>query len=163
MDSSALLAISGCCDPNRYLELCTCMAELIDDNVLRFPKAVVKELEILGRNEPITFWASGLGKKINTFNADILDKMTVMSVFQLHMGYDSGLEDMDGGEPTIIELAALGYNMQELHLEFWMISEDRGSTPLRPTMEQLCAEWGWNMLDIREGLKSLGLEDFLLQ
>ena len=118
---------------------------------------------MLGRSEPITFWACGLGKKINGFNASVDDKLAVMNVFQLEMGYDTGLEDMDGSDPTIVELAAIGHSMQVINLEFWMISEDRGSTPLRSTMEEVCAHWGWNMLGIRDGLKSLGLEDFLVQ
>jgi hypothetical protein len=163
IDSSALLAVAGCTDPAKHLELCQRLTELVDEEVLRFPRAVVKELEVLGRSEPITFWATGLGKKINRFNADVGEKVTIMQIFQLDMGYDAGLEDMDGGDPTIVELAAAGQFLQERRVEFWMISEDRGSTPLRPTMEEVCAQCGWAMLGIHDGLKSLGLEDYLIE
>jgi hypothetical protein len=86
-----------------------------------------------------------------------------MYIIQVQMGYDTGLEDMDGGDPTIVELAAIGHLLQEANMEFRMISEDRGSHPLRPTMEEVCAYCGWEMLGIRDGLKSLGLEEYLVQ
>ena len=163
MDTSALLAIAGCSNPGKLPELLACMSELIDDNVLRFPKAVVKELEVFGRNEAVMYWAIGLGKTLGAFSASADDKLAVMQVFQLEMGYDTGLEDIDGSDPTIVELAAIGQMLHTLNMEFWMVSEDRGSTPLRPTMEEVCAHSGWTMLGIREGLKSLGLEEYLVE
>lgn len=139
------------------------MTVLVEDRVLLFPRAVVKELEVLGRGERITIWATGVGKKINEFNALVEDKMAVMYVFQLEMGYDAGLEDMDGSDPAIVELAAIGHYLQETNVEFRMISEERGSAPLRPTMEEVCTHYGWKMLGIRDGLESLGLEEYLVQ
>jgi hypothetical protein len=163
MDTSALLAVPRCSDPAKFPELLGRMRELIEDNALQFPKAVVQEVEVLARGDPIMYWAIGLGKTINKFSADVDHKLAVMNMFQSEMGYDTGLEDMDGSDPTIVELAAVCHMFHQIHMEFWMISEDWGTAPLKPTMEEVCAHTGWNMLGIRDGLKSLGLEDYLLQ
>ena len=163
MDATALLSVESCCKPSRLPELLLRLDDLMDENVLRIPKAVVKELDILGRGESVTFWALGMNRTLNKFAATVDDKLAVMQIFQLEMGYDSGLEDIDGSDPTIIELAAIGYMLQSLNHEFRIVSEDQGSTPLRPTMEEVCAYCGWTMLNTRDGLKSMGLEEYLTQ
>jgi hypothetical protein len=84
-----------------------------------------------------------------------------MQMIQHDLGYDEGLEDIDGSDPAIIELAADAHMLESTNVEFWVVSEDRGSAPLRPTMQEICTKCGWAMLGISAGLKSLGLEELL--
>jgi hypothetical protein len=163
VDAPALMRMQGCCHADQFPELLLCLTDFVEDGTLRFPRAVANELQVYARGEQVTAWAIGIGKKLRDFSVDVEYKLAVMQMIQLQMGYDSGLEDMDGGDPAIIELAAAGHMFESINMEFWIISEDRGSAPLRPTMEEICQLRTWPMLGASDGLKSLGLEQFLRQ
>jgi hypothetical protein len=163
IDAPALMAVKGCCDPDQFPELLVSLSELVEDGKLRFPRAVINELQVYARGEQVTAWAIGIGKKVRDYAAYNEDKLAIMHMIQLDLGYDSGLEDMDGGEPAIIDLAAAGHMFESRNTPFWMISEDCGTAPLRPTMEEICQFRSWPMLSASDGLKSLGLEQYLRQ
>lgn len=157
------MGLRRCCDGKRFPELLQHLAELVEDDVLRFPRAVMMDLKVLARDEQITAWAIGLSKKLSNFAVDIEYKIPVMNMLQAQFGYEAGLEDMDGSDPSIIELVAAACMFEELSIEFWIVSEDRGSTPLRPTMEEICRLRTWPILSASEGVKNLGLQEYLAQ
>ena len=163
VDAPALMAVRGCCDPGQFPELLVSLSELVEEGTLRFPRAVINDLRVYARGEQITAWAIGVGRRVRDYAAFADDKLVIMQMIQLEFGYDSGLEDMDGNEPAIIDLAATGHMFESMNKPFWMISEDRGSAPLRPTMEEICQFRTWPMLSASDGLKSLGLEQYLRQ
>jgi len=155
-DAPALMGLRGCCDTEQFLGMLQRLTELVEDGILRFPRAVMKDLQVVAKGEPITAWVIGLGKSLRLFSVDYEYKLAVMQMIQDEFQYDAGLEDMNGGDPAIIELAATGHMFESLNLDFWIVSEDRGTAPLRPTMEQICQLRNWPMVGACDGLKSLG-------
>jgi hypothetical protein len=161
IDSSALLAIGGCTSKARFPELLNSLTARVQDSILWLPRAVVKELSVMGRDESVTFWGIGLGNALRPFSADIEHKIAIMHELQLEMGYEEGIEDVDGSEPAIVEVCAIAHMLRARTIPFRIISEDRGLAPLRPTMAEMCAHFEWVMVDVREGLKGLDLEEYL--
>ncbi|MEV0839898.1 hypothetical protein AB0I55_10100 [Actinocatenispora sera] len=159
-DVSALLKIHELTDQNSLNELLDQLTIQIEKGRAGFPRAVVDELKKYARSEPITFWAQGLGKSIRDCSPGWANYSAVMDVVS-KAGYDEGIENIDGSDSSIVAAAAFAFKKRTDGADFRVVSEDRGSLPLRPTMEQVCGLLGHDMVCTRDALDGLGLNEFL--
>ena len=127
-----------------------------------FPGQVVDELKVLARDEPITRWCIGLGRTLKAYAALNEYVVPVMETVA-ELGYEEGVENPDGSEPSLIYAAALACRYLQENRTVSVVTEDRGSLPLRPSMETLANELGIDTITTQWALTKLDLDDLLFQ
>lgn len=153
------MALVDCVDPDNRNDLFEALTERVEDGDLRFPSAVVKDLKVRARFEQVTSWVTGLGPTLRRYTAEVAEISWLMRQLQLELGYSHGVSDMDGKEPSIIAVASYARSLEEENVDFVMATEDLGSIPLRPTMEELCHTFSWERCTGSELLDGLDLGD----
>ncbi|WP_192379155.1 hypothetical protein [Rhodococcus rhodochrous] len=159
-DASALQAMPSLCSAENKIQMMSEMTTRVEDGDLCFPRAVALDLRTTARDEPIASWASGLGRSLDPYKADIKYMRPLMGYVK-QCGYEDGFDSLTGEEPSIADVGRLACRYQAEGKNFVIASEDTGEGPLSPTMEQLCAAASWNMIDAREALTCLGLSSYL--
>jgi hypothetical protein len=159
-DVSGLLRLSDITKQADFNELLEALTQHIEKGKAGFPRRVVEELKVLARDEPITQWCIGLGNGIRHCNPTYSYFQAIMDVVA-ELGFDEGLENPDGSEPSFIYTVARSYFWRLDGQEVVIVSEDVGDHPLRPTMEQLCDRLSCPMIDARSAVRELSLSRFL--
>ncbi|UTT48883.1 hypothetical protein [Rhodococcus gordoniae] len=159
-DASALYMMTKIAHPDRILELLAKMTTYVEDGQLCFPREVAQDLGVTARNEPIAGWATGLGRSLSAFRADIKFNRPLVA-YAKSCGFDEGFSTISGEEPSIVHVGRLACQYSAENREFKVASEDTGENPISPTMEQLCSQASWTRIDARATLVELGLSGFL--
>lgn len=159
-DASALYVMSQLAHPDNLLDLFRGMTDCVEDGRLCFPSEVAKDLGVTARDEPVAIWATGLGRKLSIYRADIKYNRLLVS-YAKACGFDEGFNTISGGEPSIAHVGRLACQYNNDSREFMVATEDVGENPLSPTMEQLCDQASWARIDAREAINRLDLSQFL--
>lgn len=160
-DATAILGIVDHVPRDKQNELFDRLTSLVEDARLRFPSAVSKDLTVLARFEQVTSWSQGLGSKLRNFSPEFEHILWLMRILASEFGYTEGVVDTDGKEPSIVAVASYVRQIQQCGQQFIVASEDYGTAPLRPTMEELCNRFQWPRCDSKGCLGGLNLVDLL--
>jgi hypothetical protein len=160
-DATAILGLSDMIHPSNVDRAFDEFTSRVEAEQFGFPRAVLEDLRVRARGEPITAWAAGLGSNLRSFAASIQYRSWLMRVLQIELGFEEGLEDIDGREPSIVDVAAYARQLSCEHRDFVVVTEDCGEVPLRPTMEFFCERFGWRRCNCNKFLVELEL-DYLL-
>ncbi|MEV4237050.1 hypothetical protein AB0J47_17945 [Nocardia sp. NPDC049737] len=159
-DASALQGMFELFAPPNIHRLVDRLTKAVDDRELGFPREVVTNLQVVARDDPVSFWAGGLGRRLNHFRADIVHDRTLMKHVDA-LGFEEGFETLDGSDPCIASIGRLACQYQHERTEFTVVTEDVGEGPLSPTMEQLCTTALWPYCDASACIRYLGLGNYL--
>jgi len=148
-DALGLVDLWAACDssPSKRLALLVALTELVEDQVLRFPKEIADELAVVDRGGHLASWAAGLGSHLNSFNANYKYNLPLMQ-YAKELGFEEGFQSLDGKDPAVVAAGRLACEYSATAVEFAILTGDLGKAPLRPTMEQLCDHAGWTVIDI---------------
>lgn len=128
----------------------------LEAGAIRFPREVVEELHIVARNDFLSGWASGLGDKKDKWTSEAVYMRQVMRL-AVDMGFDDGFLSLDNRDPAIAFVARMCFDLEDQGVQFCVLSEDTGSSPLSPTMEEVCAEAGWIFINPDDCVARLNL------
>ena len=84
-----------------------------------------------------------------------------MRVLQIELGFEEGLEDIDGKEPSLVDVAAYARQLSCEQRDFVVVTEDYGEAPLRPTMGFLCEKFSWPRCNCNKFLIEVELDNLL--
>jgi hypothetical protein len=145
---------------SKHPDLLTGLTKRVDKGELGFPREVCAELEVIAREEPIWAWANGLTSKLDPFSSNINYIRPLMTLV-VRLGFEYGIETLEKDRSAFAPVGRLCLMLQEESTDFVLATEDTGEVPLRPTMEQVAQQAGWQHLDARGALNYLGLADLL--
>lgn len=155
-DASALHEMCRVVDPSNHPALLADLTDCVDKEELGFPREVCSELQVIARDEPIWAWASGLTNKLDRFAANI----SFIRPFMRHvhgLGFTHGIEHLEKGASCLAPVGRLCLSLTQDGVDFVLATEDTGTVPLRPTMEQIANRANWPVIDAVGALNHLGL------
>ncbi|MFE6893603.1 hypothetical protein [Streptomyces sp. NPDC057694] len=117
-------------------------------------KSVLEDVEMMARGEPIHYWMQGLSVSLSD-SAYLQEKTWFMRVVQLKFGFEEGISDMEGRDPSLIDVIALARRCESEGREFTLISDDTTANPLRPSAADLCKEFGWGRLNMHSYIEQI--------
>lgn len=162
-DSTALMAVNECVDKDNMSDLFYALTPLVESGSLIFPRAVVKDLTTWARDEPVAYWSQGVNPLLRSFVPEIGHKIWLMRKLQLELGYEEGVSNVDGSEPSIVDVMALGRRCEQESAPFYVVSDDVSDSPLRPSVAQLCIHFSWERIPMANYLEQhAGLAHLLL-
>jgi hypothetical protein len=161
-DTTAVLAMNDLIPSSNLADFFDRVTPLIDSKRFGFPKSVVGDLAVSAREERITGWAQGLGASLNFCASDVEHRIWLMRKLQLKLGYEDGLYNVDGTEPSIVDVASYARQLEKSGGEFVVVSEDVQPGPLRPCMAQLCQSFDWKLCSADEFFEMFELSDLLV-
>ncbi|MFJ9728558.1 hypothetical protein ACIRP3_38030 [Streptomyces sp. NPDC101209] len=122
---------------------------------LVIPRSVVDDVEMLARDEPIHHWIQGLSISLNDFSPYMDEKIWFMRTLQLKFGYEDGISDMEGRDPSLIDVIALAKRCENEGQDFCIVSDDVVQSPLRPSAAHLCAQFSWERLNMHAYIETI--------
>lgn len=157
-DTTALLEIEAITPADELPEVMEALREKVVAREFGFPGAVIDDLKTRARYERITPWAIGIRDQIKHCSPDFAGITWFARHAQVNLGYDEGLVGLGESDPIIVPVAAMAHKLSQQVMPFQIVSHDIGSVPLRPTMEQVCADQGWTMISMQECLIACGIQ-----
>lgn len=155
-DPSGLLGLLSRAKPGGAKSLFDQVTSHLTAGTLRFSREVVEELHIVARNDFLSGWAAGLGDKKDKWTSEAVYMRQVMRL-AVDLGFEDGFVSLDNRDPAIAFVARMCFELEDQGIKFCVLSEDTGSNPLSPTMEELCAEAGWEFINPDECVARLKL------
>ncbi|MFB7112311.1 hypothetical protein [Streptomyces sp. NPDC056291] len=155
------MAVNQCVQKDNMSELFDKLTPLIADGVLVFPRAVVDDLTTFARDEPVAFWSQGVTPMLRAFSPQIEHNIWFTRKVQVELGYEEGLANVDGSEPSLVDVMSLARRCERDGTPFYIVSDDVSENPLRPSAAELCAHFSWERvsmagyLDLHAGLSHL--------
>lgn len=137
------------------------LTPLVESGSLVFPRAVVDDLTTWARDEPVAFWSQGVNPLLRSFSPQIEHKIWFTRKIEVELDYDEGLVNVDGSEPSLVDVMSLGRRCEQDGTPFYIVSDDVSDNPLRPSAAELCTHFSWERismsgyLDLHAGLSHL--------
>ncbi|MEU8743067.1 hypothetical protein AB0C39_05390 [Streptomyces parvulus] len=146
-DATALVAAMECVSHSVMADLFGELTPRVADGQLVIPRSVVEDVEMMARNESIHHWIQGLSIKLSD-SPYMEERVWLIRTLQQKFGYEDGVSDMEGRDPSMLDVIALGRRCDAEQQSFCIISDDVVQSPLRPSVAQLCGAFGWERLNM---------------